>query len=342
MSHNELGLRAKMLVVDDDLASRKMLGGILLNAGYDVTLAGDGPEAIELARVNPPDVVLLDVIMPGMSGYEVCEILKSDPATCTVQVMLVTALDGSPDKVEGLDGGADDYVTKPLRRDEFLAKVRALLRVRRLLGHLEAARRELAARNEELELKKTLAQTLVHDLKNPLSGVLGNLDLMEMRRGKDVTNLVDRCRRAAQRMMQMVSNLIDVEALEQGTLTPKSERVDLAELTLSSVEDLESIGQARNVTVRCEHVTTSRLEGDGPMIRRMIDNLISNAMKDSPDGGMVSITAQPVTGGVQWTIEDQGPGIPEALRHRVFDKYAQADLQLNGVMANRGLGLTLT
>jgi signal transduction histidine kinase len=337
----ERHLRAKLLVVDDDVPSRKMLGGILRNAGYDVTLAADGPEAIELARKVQPDVVLLDVMMPRMSGHEVCEILKNDPRTRLGQVMLVSALDGTPDKVEGLDIGADDYVTKPIRREEFLAKVRALLRVRHLLGDLESARRELAERNRELEIKKTLAQALVHDLKNPLSGVLGNLDLMELPGGKDTSILIERTRRAGQRMQQMVSNLIDVEALEDGRLTLNRERVDLAELTLRSTEEAESIGHARNVSLRCTHVATARLDGDALLLRRMIDNLVSNAVAHSPDGGTVAITTQPVSGGVEWTISDQGPGIPEELRRRVFDKYAQGDLQQTGVMANRGLGLTL-
>jgi two-component system sensor histidine kinase/response regulator len=337
----EQRLRARLLVVDDDVPSRKMLGGILRNAGYEVTLAADGPEAIELARKVQPDVVLLDVMMPRMSGHEVCEILKNDPRTRLSQVMLVSALDGTPDKVEGLDIGADDYVTKPIRREEFLAKVRALLRVRRLLDDLESARRELAERNGELEIKKTLAQALVHDLKNPLTGVLGNLDLMELPGGKDTSTLIKRTRRAAQRMQQMVSNLIDVAALEEGRVSINRERVDLAELTLRSTEEAESIGHARNVSLLCTHVATARLDGDAQLLRRMIDNLVSNAVAHSPEGGTVAITAQPVSGGVEWTISDEGPGIPEELRRRVFDKYAQGDQQQTGVMANRGLGLTL-
>lgn len=332
---------ATLLVVDDDAAGRKMLGGILRNAGYEVTLAVDGSEAIEQARRIRPDVVLLDVLMPRMSGYEVCKVLKSDPRTRLAQVMLVTALDGTPDKVQGLDIGADDYVTKPVRREEFLAKVRALLRVRHLLEDLESARGELAKRNRELELKKTLAQTLVHDLKNPLAGVLGNLDLMQLRGGKDVSTLIERTHRAAKRMQQMVSNLIDVEALEEGRVAPCRERVDLAELTLRSTEEAESIGHARNVSLLCTDVTTARLDGDALLLRRMIDNLVSNAVAHSPDGGTVAITAHPVRGGVEWTISDEGPGIPESMRHRVFDKYAQSDLQQQGVMVNRGLGLTL-
>src|SRR5262245_2055142 len=143
-----------LLVVDDDERGRRLLEGYLCSEGYAVRCAADGPTALAEAWSVPPDVVLLDVMMPGMTGYEVCARLKQDPRTRLTQVMLVTALDSLPNKVEGLDTGADDYVPKPVRREEFLAKVRALLRARRLLLELEQARVALAERNRELHLKK--------------------------------------------------------------------------------------------------------------------------------------------------------------------------------------------
>jgi len=168
-----------VLVVDDDPRNRKLLEEYLVGAGYKVRVAQDGRSALAEAAERAPDLVLLDVMMPDLSGLEVCRKLKSDPRTRLSQVVLVTALDGTPHRVEGLDTGADDYVSKPVRREEFMAKVRSLLRARRLLAEVEEARATLAIRNAQLEeleaLKETLSQTLVHDLKNPLAAVLGNL-----------------------------------------------------------------------------------------------------------------------------------------------------------------------
>jgi CheY-like chemotaxis protein len=329
------------LVVDDDRSSRTLLVGMLRRAGYDVNAAADGLEALQRVRETKPDVVLLDVLMPRMSGYEVCAAIKDDPVTQHCQVMLVTSLDGTPDKVEGLDIGADDYVCKPVRSDEFLAKVRALIRARRLLSELEQAKRALHEKNRELELKKTLAQSLVNDLRNPLAGLLGNFDLMEMGRRADQMKWIDRSRRAAKRMLGMVSNLTEVEAMESGRMQPQYERLDLAEMTQRVLDEIEPIATSRNVTLSCEELLTTRLGGDARMLQRMIDNLISNAVANSPDGGTVELRLRPCSEGAEWIVALPNSTVPASLRHRVFDKYAEPELQQAGVMANRGLSLSL-
>ncbi len=162
---NKIPHTPEILVVDDDPRNRRLLEEYLMVAGYDVRLAPDGRTALALASERPPDLVLLDVMMPDLSGLEVCRQLKNDPRTRLCQVVLVTALDGSPHRVEGLDTGADDYIAKPVRREEFMAKVRSMLRARRLLAELEEARETVALRNAKLEeleeLKETLTQTLV-------------------------------------------------------------------------------------------------------------------------------------------------------------------------------------
>lgn len=211
---------ADLLVVDDDSRNRKLLEEYLTSAGYRVRLAENGCTALEAARSRPPDIVFLDVMMPDISGLEVCRALKSAAATRLTQVVLVTALDGAPARIEGLDRGADDFISKPVRRAEFLAKVRSLLRARDLMAELERARVELAVRNARLlefeALKATLAQTLVHDLKNPLTAILGNLELLERKVPAESSRLVERCRTSATRMHRMILDLLDVGGLEEG------------------------------------------------------------------------------------------------------------------------------
>jgi len=336
--HAESG---RMLVVDDDERSRKLLEGYLRAEGYHVRTAPDGPAALAMVRDDPPDVILLDVMMPVMTGYEVCAELKRDPRTRLSQVMLVTALDSTPDQVQGLDTGADDYLPKPVRRDEFLAKVRALLRARRLLVELEQARCELTRRNEELQLKRTLAQSLVHDLKSPLSTILGNLDLLEIRAGDELAHLVRRSKHGAKRMLKMILDLLDVEGLEEGRLAPTIDCVDMTELARVAVEDSEVSAQQKEV--RLDLVTTERIvaEADPVLMRRVIDNLIANALTHSPHGGRVELAASYRDEGVELRVTDEGPGIPESLREKVFEKYAQVEMKKQGAgSTNRGLGLT--
>jgi signal transduction histidine kinase len=336
----ERKLPARMLVVDDDPRSAKLLEGYLVGEGYQVRSAPDGNTALDLARQETPDVVLLDVMMPGMTGYEVCRQLKSEPRTRLTQVMLVTALDSTPDKVEGLDTGADDFVSKPVRREEFLAKVRALLRVRRLLMDLEDARAELSARNDELQMKRTLAQTLVHDLKNPLSAILGNLDLLEMRGAEELRYLVQRSKQGAVRMLKMILNLLDVEGLEEGRLVPSVQRLDAVELVASTLTESEAAAEQKGVRLVLEPGDAVHVDADPVLLRRVVDNLLSNAVAYTPKGGVVTVAVGLREEGVEVRVADEGPGVPEDHRERVFEKYAQAEMRKTGVTANRGLGLT--
>jgi signal transduction histidine kinase len=330
----------RMLVVDDDPRSRKLLEGYLLAEGYRVHTASDGPEALGIASEELPDVILLDVMMPGMTGYEVCQRLKADPKTRLCQVMLVTALDSMPDRVEGLDTGADDFVSKPVRREEFLAKVRALLRVRMLLLELEDARQALASRNEELQMKRMLAQTLVHDLKSPLSAILGNLDLLALKGIGDLDYLVQRSKQGAVRMLKMILNLLDVEGLEEGRLAPTLERLDATELVRTTLAEAEAAAEQKQVRLELESHDPVWLEADAVLLRRVVDNLLANAVTHSPREGLVRIGVGLREEGVELWVSDQGPGVPEEHRERVFEKYAQVQMRKEGVSVNRGLGLT--
>lgn len=334
-----------LLVVDDDPRNRKLLEEYLTAAGYSVRVAEDGRSAIEAARLRAPDVVFLDVMMPDISGLEVCRRFKEDPATRLSQVVLVTALDGTPHRVEGLDGGADDYISKPVRREEFLAKVRSLLRVRGLIAELEEARARLAARNaalEELEaLKETLAQTLVHDLKNPLSAILANLDLLERSDEEGAKKLLDRSRSAAQRIHRMILDLLDVAGLEEGRLRLDVEETDAVPLVRRAAEDLETAARARRVGIVVE--TSDRpcpLRADQSVLHRVLDNLLTNAIEHTPAGGTVRVAVHPCAEGIEIQVADDGPGIPPEHREKVFEKFARLELRRVGLSGNRGLGLT--
>lgn len=330
----------RVLVVDDDERSCRLLEGYLLPEGYHVRTARDGPTGLALARQEVPDVVLLDVMMPGMTGYEVCRQMKSDERTRLCQVMLVTALDSTPDRVEGLDTGADDFVSKPVRREEFLAKVRALLRVRGVLSELESARAALEARNSELQMKRTLAQTLVHDLKSPLAAILGNLDLLELRGADDLRYLVQRSKQGAALMLKMILNLLDVEGLEEGRLVPSVERVDATGLARATLTEAEAGAGQKGVRLDLAAAGAVWVEADPVLLRRVLDNLLANALAHSPRGGRVEVSVRLREEGVELAVSDEGPGVAEEHRDRVFDKYQQADLRKSGQSANRGLGLT--
>jgi len=143
--------QSKILVVDDTPHNVKLLADLLTFKGYDVCTAASGPQALELLAGFDPDIVLLDVMMPGMSGYEVCTEIRNNPETRLLPVVLVTALDAAEERVKGIEAGADDFLSKPINRNELLARVRSLLRIRKLHQTVRAQADELAAWNVELE-----------------------------------------------------------------------------------------------------------------------------------------------------------------------------------------------
>jgi DNA-binding response OmpR family regulator len=167
--------RGAILIVDDTPANLSLLARVLSQRGYKVRVAGDGRHALESARANPPDLILLDIMMPDMDGYQVCAQLKAAEATRDIPVIFLSALDVATDKVKAFGTGGVDYITKPFSPEEVLARVQTHLALRDLQRQLEQKVVDLQARNAELD---AFAHTVAHDLKNPLASVVGFAELL--------------------------------------------------------------------------------------------------------------------------------------------------------------------
>ena len=183
--HSNTGITGDILIVDDTPANLRLLAGMLTDQGYKVRPAPNGRLALTAARAAPPDLILLDINMPGMNGYEVCAALKADPQTRDVPVIFISALDQTEDKIEAFTLGGVDYITKPFQIEEVLARVKTHLTLYTLQRQLAAANHELRAANAELEASNAdlnaFARTVAHDLKNPLSAIIGFSSLLESR-----------------------------------------------------------------------------------------------------------------------------------------------------------------
>ncbi len=341
---------APILVVDDDQRNVRLMESILRTQGYPVVRAYDGEEALRLIDAEKPDLVLLDVMMPKMSGFEVCQRLKGRYETRLLPVIMVTALNALEDKVQALEIGADDFLSKPINKVELLAKVRATLRVKSLQDEVERQKKELEERNQELiriqGFKESMTQMVVHDLKNPLAGIMGNIQLIQMQRSEmteaKLEELLTRTQESSRQLMRMIVNILDIGKLEEQKMPIHLEPVQLHAVVRDNVAELTSLSARDGIRLE------SRVRPDLPAVRadrelvsRVVANLLNNAFKHTPSGGEVVVDAQQEGDDLVLTVRDTGEGIPEDLQPYIFDKFVAGEsVAGRRRMYDSGLGLT--
>lgn len=347
---SEAAAAATILVVDDDQRNVRLVESILKSNGYPVLRAYDGEEALRVVESDHPDLLLLDVMMPKMSGFEVCRALRARHETRLLPIIMVTALNAIEDKVQGLELGADDFLTKPINRSELIAKVRSILRVKVLQDEVERQRKELEAANRELltiqRFKESMTQMVVHDLKNPLAGVMGNIQLMQMQRGQmtpgRMDELLQRSLDSARQMARMVQNILEVAKLEEQKMPIRREPVGLADVVSEQVAELMSLGTRD--AIRLESAVAPDLpllEADRALLGRILGNLLNNAFKHTPGGGRIVVAARVEGDEILMTVSDTGEGIPEDLLPYIFEKFVAGDSDNRRRMTyDSGLGLT--
>jgi signal transduction histidine kinase len=347
--------RETVLVIDDNLQNREVAEGHLVSAGYDAVLADGGETGLARFQERRPDLILLDVVMPRMDGFETCRRLRALPGAVDVPILFLTALGDLGTHKSALESGADDFLTKPINRTELLMRVRSLLRIRHLSDELRKnydvirTQRDalLAGQRQRLEL----GTLIVHDLKNPLSSILSNVeylaasDQIPERERESLTDVL----RASRSMFRMVMNLLDISRSEDGALIPRCAEFDvtalLNEISSETVRRLEEKGQTLSLTVAPDVGT---ILADRDLVRRVFENLIDNSHKYSPRNGCISIevalgaAATDGTGApaVELRIRDEGTGIPVSYRTRIFEKYVRVeDRNFSEPRNSQGLGL---
>src|SRR5437899_1753539 len=224
-----------VLVVDDDQRNVRLMESILRGSGYQVVKAYNGEEALRLVETAVLKMLLLDVMMPRMSGFELCQKLKDRYETRLLPIIMVTALNALEDKVQALEIGADDFLSKPINKVELLAKVRAVLRVKSLQDEVERQRTKLESANAELvrmqRFKESMTQMVVHDLKNPLAGIMGNIQLIQRQRTDmavpKLDELLERTQESARQLMRMILNILDIGKLEERRMPLRLEPISL-------------------------------------------------------------------------------------------------------------------
>ena len=331
---------ADILIVDDTAANLQVLGLMLRQHKYRVRPVPSGKLALQAVAACAPDIILLDITMPDMNGYEVAAKLKANPATAEIPIIFISALTEVDDKVKAFKAGGVDYVTKPFQIEEVLSRVSVHL----VIQHQCRELRQNYERIRELELvREKLTRLIVHDMRSPLGAIRMHYEIIgENNPGMDADakKSLQRGILAADTLIDMTNSLLDIARLREGKMPLNIESADLADLARETVANAAVLIGARSVTVESPE-TSVRAGVDRSIIRRVIQNILGNAIKftDARDGRIVIATSLAPDGIRVITIRDNGPGIPAEFRSKIFEEFWQVEgTQVQGVHST-GLGL---
>lgn len=358
---NSLAKTGILLIVDDNIANLQVLSNFLKEAGFQIRIARNGEQAIETVKYELPDLILLDVMMPGLNGFQVCQQLKTEPSTQDIPVIFMTALDESVDKVKGLNMGAVDYITKPFQQQEVLARIKIHIKIYWLTKKLETQNQLLQqeiqsrkkAENANEAKSKFLAQ-MSHELRTPLNIILGFSQVMNRDTSltEEQQENLEMITSSGEHLLELIEDILSMSKIDSGRMDLNINSFDLYYL-LDSLEEMFQITAASKGLQlgfdRADDVP-QYLETDEGKLRQVLINLLSNAIKFT-EVGRVRLTVKiegkmlMYTGmrkmAIAFEVEDTGPGIDAAKKEELFQPFVQ-NLKEREFQSGTGLGLTIS
>ena len=311
-----------ILAVDDIPDNLLLVQLALEQEGHQVVVAHDGETALKQVKKAPPSLILLDVMMPGMDGYEVTQRIRQDQNIPFIPILLVTAREESS-LVQGLDAGADEFVRKPFQIDELQARVRSMLRLK-----------------ETIDQRENFVSCLTHDLRTPLVAANRMLDLLNQQAFGEVTGeqkeAISNIVNSNQNMLEMLNTLLETHQYELGQKALSFIAVDLQQLISEVVTELEPLTREKGIKLQYSMDDVDSIKGDRLELRRVITNLVGNAIKFT-DTGEVKVYLSQEDKQVLIRVEDSGIGISPEDQKAIFQRYHQG----NHRRAGKGLGLYL-
>ena len=320
--------RYKILIVDDDKSNIASLG-TLLKDDYKILVAKNGEQALKLTFADmPPDLILLDILMPGIDGYEVCRQIKAESKTQQIPIIFLSAMSGDMDETKGLELGAVDYITKPFSPAIVLARVKTHLKLKQAYEDLE---NHNATLKEMAILRQNVEQITHHDLKNPLSGVIGFSGLLLTRYEieKKPREIVNKIEKAGYKMLEMLNGSLNLYKMETGVYQYQADMVDilsvLQKIVVETKQMADSLNLAVEIRLRGKLVTendTFTIKGEQLLCYSMFANLLKNAIEASPKEASITVSVDEKDAAII-SIHNQG-AIPLEIRDKFFEKYVTA------------------
>jgi signal transduction histidine kinase len=339
--------KGSVMIVDDTPATLRLLGELLIEAGYSVAEFPDGRSALEAATRFRPDLLLLDVMMPGMDGFETCRRLRTDETLRDLPVIFVSAVHDQASKVRAFAEGGVDFVTKPLQHQEVLARVAAHLRLRRQREEIESQRAllqtNLAKLRELEEQRDRLVRMVVHDLRSPLTAMLMTTEClreeMDGNADAEVLTQLDWLLSSERTLMSMISTILDVSRMEAKRMPLQIERHDLNDVVNAAIRSLGPL--LERATIRRESSEEALLAAcDADLSRRIVENLLSNAVKFAGARAEVVIRLEREPDWLRLSVADNGPGVPPEARERMFERFGWTSSNKDLRVRSSGIGLS--
>ncbi len=342
--------KPKILIVDDEKKNTKLFKAMLMYENYQIFENFSGKQALETVATVNPDLILLDVMMPGIDGFEVCQKLKQAEKTKIIPIVMVTALSEKEHRLKALEVGADDFLSKPVDHSELVVRVKSLLRIKTYHDELWAKNREVAEQNEKLcELEQTkegLTHMIVHDLNNPLSSIMGKIELVLLEKQdlsqKHICSMTA-CLNYCRDLKNLILSLLEIHKLEEGKLKPDSKLTSISELIKEVMEQTEFKAKQHQVQLSANGSgDLGMVTLDKDLIKRVLINLLGNAIRHTPAGGSVQLKTESFNsnGSIRLHVIDTGNGLAPEYHQRVFEKFEQIRLKREGIkVGSSGIGL---
>ena len=303
----------KILIVDDVMSNVLLLKVLLTNEKFQIATASNGRQALDQVIKEKPDLVLLDVMMPDMSGFEVSQQLKANPETAEIPIIFLTALNSTADIVKGFQVGGNDFISKPFNKEELIIRVTHQI-------SLIAAKRIIVAQTEELRKtiigRDKLYSVIAHDLRSPMGSIKMVLNMLILNLpsdtiGPEMYELLTMANQTTEDVFSLLDNLLKWTKSQIGKLKVVYQDIDMVEVTEGVIEIFSMVAELKKISIRLE--TPSKLEvyADIDMIKTVIRNLLSNAIKFSNEETEILVTVQEQEGMAVVSVKDSGCGIDE-------------------------------
>lgn len=330
-----------ILVAEDEAATRKMISLYLQKKGFRVLEAANGIEAFTAIMEHPVNLAIVDWILPGMDGLEVCRKIRDKQKSTYVFIIMLTSKGEQEDMIQGFEAGVDEYIPKPVNLQELMARIKVGVRIISLEQELVEKQHELAGTNE---MKNKFIGIVAHDLRNPVISIRGFSELLlkdAKSLSEEQTEFLHIIHSTSRNMLAMINDLLDISHIESGMHLSLA-KGSLNALILDRIQMNRLQADKKHITIHKQLSVIPDVSFDSQRMGQSIDNLISNAVKFSPIGSNIYIALDQDGELIRFSVTDEGPGIPREEQHLLFSEFHRLSIRPTAGETSTGLGLAIT